>query len=41
MDNLKPFTTSELNLILNKRPKETKLGERVVRRPDALLIWSL
>ena len=40
MDNLKPFTTSELNLILNKRPKETKLGEHIVVLPDANGIYE-
>ena len=34
MEHLKPFTTSELNTILNKRPKETKFGEHVVLLPD-------
>ncbi|TXE17298.1 formimidoylglutamase [Psychroserpens burtonensis] len=34
MDNLKLFTTSELNLVLKKRPKETKLGEHIVLLPN-------
>ncbi|MBR9846522.1 MAG: formimidoylglutamase [Algicola sp.] len=34
MEHLKPFTTSELNMILNKRPKETKFGEHIVLLPD-------
>ena len=34
MEHLKPFTTSELNAILKKRPKETKFGEHIVLLPD-------
>ncbi|MEM5566289.1 formimidoylglutamase [Psychroserpens sp. AS72] len=34
MDNLKPFTTSELNSILKKRSKETKLGEHISLLPN-------
>nr|WP_321224175.1 formimidoylglutamase [uncultured Psychroserpens sp.] len=30
MENLKLFTTSDLNTILKKRPKETKLGEHIL-----------
>jgi len=34
MEHLKPFTSSELSIILNKRPKETKFGEHIVIFPD-------
>lgn len=34
MEHLKPFTSSELKTILNKRPKETKFGEHIVLLPD-------
>jgi formiminoglutamase len=34
MDNLKLFTSSELNTILKKRPKETKLGEHILLLPN-------
>tara|TARA_B100000809_G_C15135400_1_gene530351 strand:- start:340 stop:1362 length:1023 start_codon:yes stop_codon:yes gene_type:complete len=40
MDNLKLFTTSELNSILKKRPKETKLGEHILLLPDFNLIYE-
>ncbi|OUS00861.1 arginase [Flavobacteriales bacterium 33_180_T64] len=30
MEHLKPFTSSELKSILNKRPKETKFGEHIL-----------
>ncbi len=40
MDNLKLFTTSELNLILKKRPKETKLGEHIIVLPDVNTIYE-
>jgi formiminoglutamase len=40
MDNLKLFTTSELNSILKKRPKETKLGEHVLLLPNYKLIYE-
>lgn len=40
MDNLKLFTTSELNLILKKRSKETKLGEHIVLFPDLSNIYE-
>lgn len=34
MEHLKPFTHSELKLLLKKRPKETKLGEHILLLPD-------
>lgn len=34
MEHLKPFTHSELKLLLNKRPKETKLAEHISLLPD-------
>lgn len=34
MEHLKPFTNSELQSILNKRPKETKLGEHIFLLPN-------
>lgn len=40
MDNLKLFTTTELNAILKKRPKETKLGEQVIILPNPNTIYE-
>lgn len=40
MDNLKLFTTSELNSILKKRSKETKLGEHVMLLPNLKGIYE-
>ncbi|MFK7781215.1 formimidoylglutamase [Psychroserpens sp.] len=34
MEHLKPFTTSELSKLLNKRPKESKFGEHVKLLPN-------
>ena len=34
MEYLKPFTHSELQSILNKRPKETKFGEHILLLPN-------
>ncbi len=34
MEHFKPFTQSELKTLLNKRPKETKLGEHILILPD-------
>ena len=34
MDHLKLFTSSELKLLLKKRPKETKLGEHIILIPN-------
>ncbi|WP_047546654.1 formimidoylglutamase [Psychroserpens sp. Hel_I_66] len=40
MDNLKLFTSSELNTILKTRPNETKLGEHIMLLPNSASIYD-